>query len=331
MMVLYFDGNVYQSTEYESEADLEHTILIVQQQLFGADRIYLDIKKMIGQKYGLRRIPDGYLIDLAGRNPKLYVVENELSSHDYLRHIAVQILEFSLAFDEAPRSVKSVLYDGIVSDSNIKQRMDDYAKIAGFRNIDNLLDVLIFESPFAALVIIDEIPDRLQAILAEKFHFDVELLEVARFQSLSGDYVYQFEPFLSELSQLSSVIESNSTKRQNLDLDDVDTIIVPGHKDGFEKRFMKETRWYAIRIRGIMRPRLKFIAIYQTSPISAITHIAQIDEIVPYEDTNKFEVRFSETPQKIENISGGERLRHLQNSMYTTIQRLENARTLDDL
>jgi len=42
-------------------------------------------------------------LDLSSiKEPKLFLVENELAKHDPLRHIAVQILEFSLSFMPIP-------------------------------------------------------------------------------------------------------------------------------------------------------------------------------------------------------------------------------------
>src|SRR5690349_21262598 len=99
MSLIWTNAGAYRLCEYESEADLESAILKVQRELFGPNRIYLDVKKKIGSKAGIRNIPDGYLVDLTGRQPRLYVVENELARHDPLRHIAVQILEFSLSFE----------------------------------------------------------------------------------------------------------------------------------------------------------------------------------------------------------------------------------------
>ncbi|MFW5488744.1 MAG: hypothetical protein ACNI3A_10050 [Desulfovibrio sp.] len=76
---------------FETEAELEKSILKVEADLFGPRRIYLDCKK-IGAKGRVRNIPDGYLIVLSSiRVPVLYVVENELANHDPLRHIAVQV------------------------------------------------------------------------------------------------------------------------------------------------------------------------------------------------------------------------------------------------
>src|SRR5271157_1891209 len=99
MSLIWTRTGAFRRVEYENENDLETAIRQVHAELFGQDRIYLDIKRKIGAKGGLRNVPDGYLLDLTGRQPRLYVVENELAAHDPLRHIAVQILEFSLSFE----------------------------------------------------------------------------------------------------------------------------------------------------------------------------------------------------------------------------------------
>src|SRR5436190_14604770 len=79
------------------------------------NRMYLDVKKKIGIKGGLTNIPDGYLLDLSDQKPRLYVVENELAAHDPLRHIAIQILQFSLSFEAEPGKVRNILIDAIQS------------------------------------------------------------------------------------------------------------------------------------------------------------------------------------------------------------------------
>jgi len=85
MGLIWTKDGAFHRLGYDSEADLETAILQVQAELFGPNRIYLDVKKKIGTKGGPHNIPDGYLLDLGGRTPRLYVVENELASHDPLR------------------------------------------------------------------------------------------------------------------------------------------------------------------------------------------------------------------------------------------------------
>jgi hypothetical protein len=60
------------------------------------------------------------------------------------------------------------------------------------------------------------------------------------------------------------------------DSEEPDTVIVPAKKEGFERVFLGENAWWAIRISGGMIPKIKYIAAYQSQPISAITHLAPV-------------------------------------------------------
>jgi hypothetical protein len=85
---------------FHTENELEEAICGAAGVLFGSSRVYLNIKKKVGAKGKIRNVPDGYLIDLASvKQPRLFVVEVELAQHDPLKHVAVQILEFSLSFE----------------------------------------------------------------------------------------------------------------------------------------------------------------------------------------------------------------------------------------
>jgi hypothetical protein len=73
----------------------------------------------------------------------------------------------------------------------VRKACEDYATRNKFRNFDHLLEFLV-ESPFSALVIIDAMPDNLETVLSKKFNFGVEVLELARFESASGERAYHF-------------------------------------------------------------------------------------------------------------------------------------------
>ncbi len=260
------DGS-YRRINYASESDLEATILQVQTELFGVGRIYLDIKRKIGSKSGIRNIPDGYLLDLSGRKPRLYVVENELASHEPLRHIAVQILEFSLSFETDQRVVKAILFNALQEQPIIKRKCEEYASTHEFRNLDHMLEYLVYEAPFAALVVIDEIPEDLENVLTRRFRFGVEVLELARYENDKGDRLYHFEPFLADLvADVVSKPEAGEQISERIDLNEVDTVVVPARDDGFEDVFLGENRWYEIRVHGTMRPQIKYIAAYRVDP-----------------------------------------------------------------
>jgi hypothetical protein len=332
--VIYNDGELYHIAEYSNERDLELAILEVRDALFGRNRIYLDIKRKIGRKGGQRNIPDGYLVDLSGRIPRLYVVENELAVHDPLRHVAVQILQFSLSFEAEPRNVQMILFDAIQGDPQAGKQCEEFARANGFRNLDRLIDVMVFESPFAALVIIDQIPEKLEKILAEKFRFGVEVLELTRYESRAGNRLYRFEPFLVDLVPMAPV-DSEGLSSSRVDAGEIDTVVVPAHKEGFERAFLGQNAWYAVRIHGTVRSQIKYIAVYQVRPISAITHYAPVRAIEPYGDEGKYIIHFAEPAREIgpiPMIKGGRgKVKTFQNLRYTTYERLCNAKTLDEV
>ncbi len=114
---------------------------------------------------------------------------------------------------------------------------------------------------------------------------------------------------------------------------DVDTIVVPAQEEGFQEVFLRENRWYAIRMHESMIPRIKYIAAYRAAPISAVTHWAPVNNIMPWQDTGKFVVNFTEPAKEIEHINlvPKSRVKAPQAPRYTSFSRLQQAKTLDDL
>jgi len=112
----------------------------------------------------------------------------------------------------------------------------------------------------------------------------------------------------------------------------VDTVIVPTQKDGFEKVFLGEDCWYAIRISGGMLDRIKYIAAYQTQPVSAITHYAPVARIEPYGEEGKYKLLFSEKATPIGPIPFGDATTGaMQGPRYTTFEKLKVAKKVSDL
>jgi len=157
-------------------------------------------KRKIGAKGGVQNVPDGYLIDLSGQKPRLYVVENELASHEPLRHIAVQILQFSISFKAEPRTVRGILHDALREQLDAGVKCEAYIASHGFRNFDHFLDVLVLR-PHSRSVVIDEIPEDLENVLAKNFPIRVEVLELSCYANGAGECVFRFEPFLADLAE----------------------------------------------------------------------------------------------------------------------------------
>ena len=111
-----------------------------------------------------------------------------------------------------------------------------------------------------------------------------------------------------------------------------DTIVVPAKKDGFEKAFLGENTWWAIRISGGMLTKIKYIAAYQSQPIGAITHVAPVARIEPFGDSGKYKLVFSEPAKAIGPIPFGDAPSGaMQGPRYTTYDKLQKAKKLTDL
>jgi hypothetical protein len=59
--MLWTPQESYQEEPFQTEAELESAIKTVSIPLFGPNRIYLDVKKLIGAKGGTKNVPDAYL------------------------------------------------------------------------------------------------------------------------------------------------------------------------------------------------------------------------------------------------------------------------------
>lgn len=117
---------------------------------------------------------------------------------------------------------------------------------------------------------------------------------------------------------------------------DVDTVIVPAQKDGFERVFLGENRWKSVRIHDQKIPNLKWIAAYQVDPVRAITHVAPVLRIEPSDEPGKEDYKqivFAGPAREIEPIPYGRKLKPgaMRGMRYTSFDRLSRAKSVADL
>jgi len=330
MSILVTPEGVYKLYQFDIEKEFERCVVSQAEMIFGKRSIYLDCKRRIGKQTAKQSIPDAYLIDFSSqRQPKLFIVETEIASHDLFQHIGVQILQFAHSFASAPRQVKQVLFDEVSKDAEIYKACEGYAQEYGLRNVDNMLDHLVNDT-FRAIIIIDEATDELHKVV-KNFRFPVEVIEVETYQNASGDRIYRFAPLFKDVSDVKESIEER--ERRPIDIAEFDTIVVPAREDGFQETFVGENQWYAIRIHASMIPQIKYIAAYRVAPVSAITHWALVKNIEPWEDTGKFVVNFVDAAREIGPIPlvPKSRVKALQSPRYTSFDRLQRAKSLDEV
>lgn len=153
--------------------------------------------------------------------------------------------------------------------------------------------------------------------------------DIVEFQTFVSDkeVIHKFSPFQPELRPITE------SRKPRIKLEELDTIVVPANEEGFKEVFLGKNCWYAIRISSSMIDRIKYIAGYQTSPVSAVTYYAEVAKIEKYKNTSKYIVYFKNKAKKIGPIKLTERKRGLapQAPRYTTFLKLKKAKTLNDV
>ena len=153
------------------------------------------------------------------------------------------------------------------------------------------------------------------------------LVEMLRILPLLGVRVFeQPEPVASMSDRPSTGAEAGARDQR-------DTVVVPAQEDGFNAVFLGQNCWHAIRIGGGMLPRIRYIAAYQTAPVSAITHVATVERIEPYGEAGKYRLLFSKPatplpkPIPFADAPPGS----LQGPRYTSYSKLASAQRIMDL
>jgi hypothetical protein len=315
----------YSLVEYENEKQLEDFAIINADYIFGKSSCFLSTKKRIGKSTGALSIPDGYLLDLSfHENPKLYYIEIELSIHSLSKHVVPQLAKFHSASENTKQKIKETVIEAINSNEEHKKRLRIFFdKSKKFENINQLVDYLVFKTEVEAIIIIDYKDEYIKEILSI-IKVKTHVIEFNTFEK-DGEYVFNFEAFQDDIIESDPVVN---------DLDLIDTIVVAAREEGFQSAFINENRWYAVRISEKIKDKIKFIAIYQKSPIKMITHYAEVENIEEFEGTGKYVLYFKEKGKELSNKLGlglGDNRGFLQAPRYTTLQKIKTAKFATDL
>jgi len=152
-MKLFLNNKVYNEIPFDREADFEREVVANSKLFFGTSSIYIDAKKKIETKSLGNSIPDGFLFDLADKdNPEFYLVEAELASHDFFRHIFPQVTKF-FGFYKNPKSQADLvekIFTIITNDNYLKQ---EFKKHLGDKEIYKFIKDTIERSQNILLII----------------------------------------------------------------------------------------------------------------------------------------------------------------------------------
>jgi len=316
----------YVPYDYDSEAEFERAVVDHSQGLFGPDSVYFDIKKRLGNE-NILTIPDGYLLDFSFQHsPHLYIIENELVEHDPFRHIGQQLLKFATAYQESRHKLKQALSREIQADREKRRFIKKRVEKAQIRNIDVLLDQVIYEGQADAIVVIDQITADLENVLGQ-LTMDTNLVQLQSFVC-DDEVIHHVEPFQQDVR---SAAEANGA---SVSPEELDTVVVAARREGFEERFLGEDCWYKIGMSSSMIEQIKYVAAYRTAPVSAITHYAEVASIEKYEDTGKYILHFKEPAEELDPaipLPEDDTDVAPQGRQYTTMKLLRDADTVGDV
>ena len=159
---------------------------------------------------------------------------------------------------------------------------------------------------------------------AEKADTQAFLQEVLQILPLVGLRMFEV-PRAVELSETAATIDDCEGQR--------DMVVVPAQPENFKRLFLGEDCWHSIKISGGMIDRIKYIAGYQTSPVSAVTHYAPVSRIEPYGDGSKYKLIFAEKATSVPSIIefGDAPPAIMMGPCYARFSRLKTAKKLTDL
>ena len=320
-------NDIYYLKEYQLEKDFEQDVVANYRHIFGNDTIYIDIKKKIGDN--IVTIPDGYLLDFTFSNtPRLYIIENELSVHDAYKHIGTQLLKFAVSYKQSRLKIKQYILDYLSKSPTNMAFIESKASEMGYRNIDAMLESMIYRDTVDAIVIIDNSSAELENVLSH-LSMKIDIIEFKAYENGASNRLYKFIPFNNEVKEF--VAARSGVK--NVSPEDIDTIVVPAQEEGFQSAFIESNAWWQIRISVSMLDKIKYIAAYRTAPVSAITHVAEVDRIERYKDTNKYILYFKESAKAIPHIELDKDKKGVapQASRYTSYARLMSATKLSEV
>ncbi len=152
-MSIIYDNQKYIETKYNSEDDYEKDIVNNSKIFFGMNSILINSKKLIETASLGGTIPDGFLFDLNDtNNPNFYLIEVELSTHDFYQHIFPQITKFFAFFKNhtSQKELVDKLFNIINNNNELKRR---FKKLIGEQEIYKYISDLVDSSQNILLVI----------------------------------------------------------------------------------------------------------------------------------------------------------------------------------
>jgi len=313
----------YSLYDFDNEAEFEKAVIENKKYLFGKDSVYVDVKKRIGRD-NHRGIPDAFLIDFYdAKKPQLYIVENELDSHDVYAHISEQIARFATSTLSSANQIRNILIKAIENEPETKKVIEKCLPQTDLKTVTELM-LSLTENNIKIVIAINDITVDLNIVL-KVFINQPDVVLLKRYVC-GNDICYYYQPMREEIEDIET--EKAKTGR----VVDFDTVVCAAFEDGFKHAYVENNAWWEIRLSQKARENLKYLAIYEKAPIAHISHYAEIERIETYKDTGKY-ILFLKNKKTIKPIKlGRDRKGEApQAPRYTTLSKLLDAKTVSEL
>lgn len=163
------------------------------------------------------------------------------------------------------------------------------------------------------------------------------------FKELSNEMIEEMTNLTKKIETIKNLdketmaLLNEAEDELNVD-DEKDTIVVPAHPGGFKDVFLKENKWYHIRISDNKLNSIKYIAAYEAQTNKCIQYYAEIDRIENSDIKDGYKVVYFKDNAKLlankRKIKLGDNHYYAPQSLrYVSSEKLfdENVITLDQL
>lgn len=207
-MRIFSQNKAHSQVIFETESLFENEIAQNSKLFFGQNSIYINAKRKIEAKALGASIPDGFLLDFSdSKNPEFYMVEVELVTHSFYKHIFPQITKF-ISFYKKPSGrydLAEKIFSLISADESLKAEIKKYigdVEIYKFlkdllQNSQNILLVLDGEK--------EELPEIME-VYSDTWQKIVKLMYIKKFSSGLDSYFMAYPDFEDiDFLEISSV------------------------------------------------------------------------------------------------------------------------------
>lgn len=174
------------------------------------------------------------------------------------------------------------------------------------------------------------------------FNLDEELLErldavVERFKEKDGETNRNnvIEEAISVYVESAEDYFGGEDEKNDKQLGEVvkeDTVIYPSTNDNFVKFFIGLSEWHYVRMADFRISEVKYLALYRGTPVSAITHYAEIVKVGEKNSSGKRRIELKEPIELPSPIKLGDiHVNNVRKHFYTTLDKLQQATTVEEL